>query len=661
MKKDGFYKEIRSQIINEDFRGALTRQEAVSMLPCLFLDIQPHHLVLDMCSSPAACFPTLHENAGGGPQKEKLQFDRILADVPCSGDGTMRKNVDVWRSWNAGGGHSMHPIQAVIATVLSQQKGRVEIVDPPELPGLKWSKGKSSWLVPSPPAKVCPLTEDTSAPNAPAGSRITFFRAFDEVPEEFHHRIRPTMFPPLGADSMSLEKCVRVLPHHNNTGGFFVCCLRKVAELDASQIFISNKSKVRVAAEERQHDRRNSRGCGGPRPTSKSAFNDSPDPPSRTEGSGTSSEATNPVEPEPNPLLDGTLLPEELNTNTQPAAASGSLENIAERTSTAPSASEEGSLYALAAAASKPGSLFHLLLPTNCDAEGSRVLQMIFDFFGLDERTPLLAGDLRDPRNVESLDPDLLFRRVHSQKKMFLLSKSLAGLVKTCYGTPGARCCKVLAHAQSRRGELCQQLDGLLRSKIKWVHAGATVLVKHCETKTGEEQGLGAQGWRVPQEGAALMATFMRRRIVFVSLLVGRLLLLPEARVVRLSQLLYFEGCKQVLNLASCRDKDGSIEAGGVVCIICPTSVVSVEDTVREDAHAKEGTPELDEETRLLARKYPIRENPSFSAIADSLCVACMLTRGGNLHAYMNKNEAKALAFHLFSMPEELTTACNDA
>lgn len=28
-----------------------------------------------------------------------LKFDRILADVPCSGDGTTRKNVNLWKDW----------------------------------------------------------------------------------------------------------------------------------------------------------------------------------------------------------------------------------------------------------------------------------------------------------------------------------------------------------------------------------------------------------------------------------------------------------------------------------------------------------------------------------------------------------------------------------
>ena len=28
-----------------------------------------------------------------------MYFDRILCDVPCSGDGTLRKAPDLWRRW----------------------------------------------------------------------------------------------------------------------------------------------------------------------------------------------------------------------------------------------------------------------------------------------------------------------------------------------------------------------------------------------------------------------------------------------------------------------------------------------------------------------------------------------------------------------------------
>lgn len=28
-----------------------------------------------------------------------LEFDRVLCDVPCSGDGTLRKAPDMWKKW----------------------------------------------------------------------------------------------------------------------------------------------------------------------------------------------------------------------------------------------------------------------------------------------------------------------------------------------------------------------------------------------------------------------------------------------------------------------------------------------------------------------------------------------------------------------------------
>lgn len=137
-----------------DLQGNLSRQEAVSMIPPLLLDVKPHHYVLDMCAAPGSksvqilealhaadrpsglfiandadykrCHMLVHQSLGriGSPnmmvmnqdasmfvtikgKKEvnddnapqpTLKFDRILTDVPCSGDATLRKNLAIWSS-----------------------------------------------------------------------------------------------------------------------------------------------------------------------------------------------------------------------------------------------------------------------------------------------------------------------------------------------------------------------------------------------------------------------------------------------------------------------------------------------------------------------------------------------------------------------------------
>lgn len=97
--------------------------------------------------------------------------------------------------------------------------------------------------------------------------------------------------------------------------------------------------------------------------------------------------------------------------------------------------------------------------------------------------------------------------------------------------------------------------------------------------------------------------------------------------------------------------------AGGAVCVICPTAVIPVDDRTDADSQrALTNAPPLKslwDDYAKLAVKYPLAHNPCFSILADSVCVACMITRGGNLHAYMNKKEAKALAHHLFLIGTE--------
>ena len=105
------------------------------------------------------------------------QFDRILCDVPCSGDGTSRKNISVWKSWSQMNSFSLHALQvdiawkgieqllklggymcystctfnpveneAVVAELLRRARGSLELVDF-QLDGFKTRPGWSSWKV----------------------------------------------------------------------------------------------------------------------------------------------------------------------------------------------------------------------------------------------------------------------------------------------------------------------------------------------------------------------------------------------------------------------------------------------------------------------------------------------------------------------------------
>ena len=55
-------------------------------------------------------FPEIKSRGG-----RTFPFDCILTDVPCSGDGTMRKAPDIWPRWSVGNGNGLHPLQLKIA------------------------------------------------------------------------------------------------------------------------------------------------------------------------------------------------------------------------------------------------------------------------------------------------------------------------------------------------------------------------------------------------------------------------------------------------------------------------------------------------------------------------------------------------------------------
>ncbi|XP_076628287.1 tRNA (cytosine(34)-C(5))-methyltransferase Nsun2 isoform X2 [Colletes latitarsis] len=294
IRRSEAYFKLHNFLIVETDCGGISRQEVVSMVPPLVLDVKPSHKVLDMCAAPgsktAQLIEMIHSEEGGPlPEgfviandldnnrcymlvhqakrlnspvilitnhdasvlpnftstkpdgtKEVLRFDRILADVPCSGDGTMRKNPDIWCKWNPANGNNLHGIarrglellevggrmvystcslnpienEAVLHRLLLETEDSVQIVDGRDfVPGLVCDPGVSYWL--------------------PASKDLQYYKSWEDVPEQWQTQVRPKMFPPKleDASKFHFERCMRILPHHQDTGGFFVAVLEKVKSL----------------------------------------------------------------------------------------------------------------------------------------------------------------------------------------------------------------------------------------------------------------------------------------------------------------------------------------------------------------------------------------------------------------------------------------------
>lgn len=63
------------------------------------------------------------------------------------------------------------------------------------------------------------------------GCTSLWSRCAQSVLQHGPHKLLESMFPDAASDALPLERCMRILPHHGDTGGFFIGVLEKVAEM----------------------------------------------------------------------------------------------------------------------------------------------------------------------------------------------------------------------------------------------------------------------------------------------------------------------------------------------------------------------------------------------------------------------------------------------
>jgi 16S rRNA C967 or C1407 C5-methylase (RsmB/RsmF family) len=274
--------------------GRITRQEAASMIPVLVLQPQSGELVLDMCAAPGSkatqIAEAIHPNGvvvANEPASGRVNmlvsnrgrlaisnmlinqqdgrhlgripppgYDGIVADVPCTGSATSRKNRNVWWKWTPRDGRSLFNLQVEIAyrgaTLL--RPGHDLVYSTCSLDPCENEAVVAELLRRAPWLELVPI-DRTPLKNLIVHEGLQTWDVLDETGAPYSQtdaHMAPGIKPPhlspshrlhlAGALAIETDEaleqgieavlphCIRLYHQDNNTGGFFVAKLRHKPE-----------------------------------------------------------------------------------------------------------------------------------------------------------------------------------------------------------------------------------------------------------------------------------------------------------------------------------------------------------------------------------------------------------------------------------------------
>ncbi|RNF11259.1 putative methyltransferase [Trypanosoma rangeli] len=276
---DLYHKKSRAEYICRTLHAAsaVSFQETVSVLPVMVADIQPQHAVLDMCAAPgsktlqvldemlqygwstsavsqgvvivnekdrvkatqilpsrlkrfhapnaictrcdASQWPRIFYSSEEGPSYAEKRFDRIICDVPCSGDGTVRKEPASASSWSSGYVKSLFPTQkALLRRGLDLlREGGILVYSTCSM------NPKEDEEVVCAGLELFGDTIELLDVNAILREKGAVLHSIGGVVSPNVDHLQKAILP----STFDGRKVLRILPHRDDTGGFFVACFRK--------------------------------------------------------------------------------------------------------------------------------------------------------------------------------------------------------------------------------------------------------------------------------------------------------------------------------------------------------------------------------------------------------------------------------------------------